>query len=92
MPELTGRLRFVHLFRRAGWGASEAEIATAMAASPDEATAFGLAVANLLNYSAVQEVADRISPDPANSDTTIRWWLERMLHTRRPLLERMVYF
>jgi len=94
MPALTGRARFVHLFRRAGWGASEAEVNAAMALHPDEATAFSQAVSNMLSYHQTQEVPDRIVVTPATTDTNqlVLWWLERMVRTRRPLLEKMTYF
>src|SRR5205814_1815677 len=46
----------------------------------------------LLNYQAVAEVADQVVVDVNNGDTLIKWWLDRMVRTRRPLLEKMVLF
>jgi len=99
MAELQGRRRFAHLFRRAGFGPNEAELNAAMALNPDENTAFNLAVDSLLNYQNVPEVADRFSPtDPSVTpdlvveSSTILWWLDRMVRTRRPLLEKMTLF
>jgi uncharacterized protein (DUF1800 family) len=92
MAELTGRRRFAHLFRRAGFGATPAEISQAMAASADEDTAFNLAVNGLLNYAAVPEVPDQVPIDNNSRDSLIKWWLDRMVRTRRPLLEKMVLF
>ncbi len=70
-----------------------------MALNPDENTAFNLAVDSLLNYQNVPEVADRFSPtDPSVTpdlvveSSTILWWLDRMVRTRRPLLEKMTLF
>ena len=92
MAELTGRRRFNHLFRRAGFGATTAQVDAAMAADPTEDTAFSMTVDTLLNYGAVTEIADQVGVDPNNKDTLIRWWLDRMVRTRRPLLEKMVLF
>jgi uncharacterized protein (DUF1800 family) len=92
MAELTGRRRFAHLFRRAGFGATPAQIDQAMAASADEDTAFNMAVDALVYYGNVVEVPDQVVVDPNNSDTLTKWWLDRMVRTRRPLLEKMVLF
>jgi uncharacterized protein (DUF1800 family) len=93
MAELTGRKRFAHLYRRAGFGATLAEIDAARALHASEDTAFGMAVDRLLNYHAVSEVADRIQVRTDDfGESLIRWWLERMARTRRPLLERLTYF
>lgn len=92
MAELTGRRRFAHLFRRAGFGATPAQIDQAMAAHPDEDTAFNLAVDALLNYGAVAEVPDQVVIDPNSQDSLTKWWLDRMVRTTRPLLEKMVLF
>jgi uncharacterized protein (DUF1800 family) len=92
MAELTGRRRFAHLFRRAGFGATPTQITQAMAAHPDEDTAFNLAVDNLLNYEAVAEAPDQVVIDPNSQDSLTRWWLDRMVRTTRPLLEKMVLF
>lgn len=91
MAELSGRRRFAHLFRRAGFGATPAQISQAMAASGDEDTAFNLAVDGLLNYGAVAEVPDQVVVDTSR-DSLVKWWLDRMVRTRRPLLEKMVLF
>jgi uncharacterized protein (DUF1800 family) len=92
VAELTGRRRFAHLFRRAGFGATPTQIDQAMAAHPDEDTAFNLAVDNLLNYQAVAEVPDQVVVDPNSQDSLTKWWLDRMVRTTRPLLEKMVLF
>jgi uncharacterized protein (DUF1800 family) len=91
MAELTGRRRFAHLFRRAGFGGTPAQIDQAMAASTDEDTAFNAAVDGLLNYQAVAEVGEQV-PIDATQDSLTKWWLDRMVRTRRPLLEKLVLF
>jgi hypothetical protein len=88
MADLTGRRRFAQLYRRAGFGATPAELDAAIARDPDENVAFSLAVDDLLNYPDT-DVDDRFQPDPNVPDTLIRWWLERMIRTRRPLLEKI---
>lgn len=92
MAELSGRRRFAHLYRRAGFGASPAQIDQATAAHPDDDAAFNLAVDALLNYEAVPEVADQVTVDPNSRDSLVKWWLDRMVRTRRPLLEKLVLF
>ena len=93
MADLTGRRRFAHLYRRAGFGATAAELDAARALHATEDVAFGLAVDRLLNYQAVSEVPDRFEVRTDDwGDTLIRWWLERLARTRRPLLERLTYF
>jgi uncharacterized protein (DUF1800 family) len=92
VAELSGQRRFAHLFRRAGFGATPTQINQAMAVSPDEDTAFNAAVDRLLNYASVGEIPDQVTVDPNNRDTLIKWWLDRMVRTQRPLLEKMVLF
>jgi uncharacterized protein (DUF1800 family) len=91
MPELTGRRRFKHLYRRAGFGATLPEIEAAYGLHSDENVAFNLAVDTLLNYQNVTDVDDQVTID-TNKDSLIKWWLDRMFRTRRPLLEKMVLF
>jgi uncharacterized protein (DUF1800 family) len=94
MALLTGRVRFAHLYRRAGFGASEAEIDAAIALAPgDENLAYAMAVDRLLNYELIPDFVDRISiANPTNADIPIHWWLERMVRSPRPLQEKMAFF
>jgi uncharacterized protein (DUF1800 family) len=91
------RARVAHLLRRAGFGASEAEL--------DEYTALGFAGAleRLLNPQQVDDSAaeDQLAPlaldfgDPASRrkiEAAKFWWFNRMLLTRRPLQEKMTLF
>lgn len=51
-----------------------------------------MAVDSLLNYGSVTEVTDQVTIDTNSKDSLIKWWLDRMMRTRRPLLEKMVLF
>ena len=92
MAELTGRRRFNHLYRRAGFGARLAQVDAAMQLNPNEDTAFNMAVDQLLAYASVPEITDQLPVDVNNKDTLIKWWLDLMARTNRPLLEKMVLF
>jgi hypothetical protein len=89
-PPIDDELRVPHLLRRAGFGASAAELA--------EYRALGLAgaVDRLVDYEAVPETADEKIElfyfDPTRLADVQRRWFLRMLWTSRPLLEKMVFF
>ena len=81
----------LHLLRRAGFGATTAEI------SAYEALGFDAAVNSLVD----NEGADNTALDTALTtrkddltriDGCQNWWLYRMLHSRRPLEEKMTLF
>jgi uncharacterized protein (DUF1800 family) len=79
------------LLRRAGFGSTEAEL--------DDYTALGYdaTLDRLLNYtqvddSATNELVASLATDPTNFEHARQAWLMRMLHTRRPLQEKMVLF
>jgi uncharacterized protein (DUF1800 family) len=84
------RVQTAHLLRRAGFGASEDAL--------DEYEALGLkgAVDRLVDYEAVEDdVEERIklfNLDLKRLGDLQRWWLLRMVYTRRPLQEKMVLF
>src|SRR5713101_7942427 len=89
------RVRVAHLLRRAGFGATPAEL--------DRYTAMGVtgATSALLNYQATsnQTLAAALATiDPATlaggkgAGTIQAWWLQRMVQTARPLEERMTLF
>jgi len=91
------RSQIAHLLRRAGFGASEAEL--------DQYTALGFAgaVERLLNPEQVDDsAADQLVAslaldlNDAESRRKIEaakfWWLNRMLHTQRPLQEKLTLF
>ncbi|HLL78705.1 MAG TPA: DUF1800 family protein, partial [Ktedonobacteraceae bacterium] len=80
-----------HLLRRAGFGASPADLATY------RALGFTGAVDQLLNYSQVSDSAMESRLNALNLDLNLpqdqqRWWLLRMAWTQRPLLEKMTLF
>jgi uncharacterized protein (DUF1800 family) len=89
-----------HLLRRAGFGASSDELATFGALS------LGSAVTRLVNYESIPDDVDTklgqagfvgttsngpFSPNTVITDARQRW-LFRMLHTNRPLQEKMTLF
>ena len=91
MPLDSERSRVSHLLRRAGFGSTEAEL--------DDYTALGYdaTLDRLLNYtqvddSATNELVASLATDPGNFEHARQAWLMRMLHTRRPLQEKMVLF
>lgn len=85
------RSKVAHLLRRAGFGASEAEL--------DEYTALGYdaTLERLINYELVDDSAletrlANMSIDVSSFEGARFWWLARMLYTRRPLQEKMTLF
>lgn len=85
------RVRVQHLYRRAGFGLSPAEREAALAAG------WEAALEQLLNPEHVpdDELEGRLAQKPFDWTKLAdmqRWWLLRMIHTRRPLLEKMTLF
>src|SRR5438132_7498829 len=88
------RSQVAHLLRRAGFGATEAEL--------DQYTALGFAGAldRLLNPEQVDDSAtdQQLQPlsallgDPRKIEPAKFWWLNRMLYTQRPLQEKVSLF
>ena len=89
-----------HLLRRAGFGASSGELATYSRLS------YGQAVDRLVNYEALPDTVDsnigkpgyvgttsrgQFSPNTVPDDAVQRW-LFRMVHSDRPLQEKMTLF
>ncbi len=89
-----------HLLRRAGFGASTSELATYSRLS------YGQAVDRLVNYEALPDTVDsnigkpgyvgttsrgQFSPNTVPDDARQRW-LFRMVHSDRPLQEKMTLF
>jgi hypothetical protein len=80
-----------HLLRRAGFGATSAELSTY------GALGFSGAVERLINYQPVSEdtTENRLKALNLNLNKPLdqqRWWLLRMSWTQRPLLEKMTLF
>lgn len=82
--------RVNHLLRRAGFGPSPSDISTYLNAGVAGSTDL------LLNYgSAPDVVTPRLASMPfdfTNLSDLIRWFLLRMIYTRRPLEEKMTLF
>jgi hypothetical protein len=88
---MTERQLIAHLLRRAGFGATPAEL--------DFYTSLGFdaAVDRLVNYDQVDNSPLDARLSAANYDLTRmsgiqQWWLLRMLHTARPLEEKLTLF
>ena len=91
--QLTGRERMAHLFRRAGFGATQEELESALARGY-EAT-----VEQLLHPETMpgldEDVICRYYVDFHESrkiDSAMANWVYRMINTRRPLEEKMTLF
>jgi uncharacterized protein (DUF1800 family) len=86
--------QIAHLLRRAGFGATEAELAQYASLG------FDGALDKLLNPeqvddSATDQLLDPLTTDlgdPKKIEPARFWWLNRMLYTRRPLQEKMTLF
>ena len=83
MPLDNERGRVAHLLRRAGFGASAQEL------NEYAGLGFDGAVSRLVEYEAMPLVPDRLSPEAVGLQV---WWLDKMVHTRRPLQEKMTLF
>lgn len=80
-----------HLLRKAGFGATPADLTTY------RSLGFAGAVDRLLNYQQVSDSAMENRLNALNLDLNLvadqqRWWLLRMAWTQRPLLEKMTLF
>ena len=90
-------LQVAHLLRRAGFGATPAELA-----SYSGGAGFDAAVESLLNYESAQDNMSSVLPaipltysgkSKGNDLATLgEWWLNRMVLTNRPLQEKMTLF
>jgi len=85
--------RVGHLYRRAAFGATLAELEAGLKAGPDET------IDSLLHGGSNQFEFDRETANlaehiaTANNDAQLSsWWLHRMLHTPFPLQEKMTLF
>ena len=87
MAPISERARIAHLLRRAGFGAGEAEL--------DEYAALGFeaSVERLVNPERVADDLDErlaaLKPDYTRLADIQRAWLFRMVHTKRPLQEKL---
>src|SRR5437762_5936508 len=77
------RGRIVHLLRRAGFGPGEQDL------SEYVPLGFDGAVSRLVNYDTQPDVPDRVVPEDVGLQV---WWLSKMVHTARPLQEKMTLF
>jgi uncharacterized protein (DUF1800 family) len=96
----TGDTLIEHLLRRAGFGASSSELATYSALS------YSAAVDRLVNYDEIPDTVDSFIGQPGYLGTTSpgafspnivpddarQRWIFRMVHSQRPLQEKMTLF
>jgi uncharacterized protein (DUF1800 family) len=84
------RSRIAHLLRRAGFGASQSELDTAVA------NGYDATLDQLLNpqddHDAAEDVLSQSQFDFSKYDDLQRWWLLRMRYTSRPLVEKMTLY
>nr|MBA3823597.1 DUF1800 domain-containing protein [Ktedonobacterales bacterium] len=87
---LSAQASIAHLLRRAGFSGSASEQHAYAQLS------FGEAVNRLVDYEKTPDTFDqqfkRQTFDFGNFKDTQRWWLLRMIHTQRPLQEKMTLF
>jgi Protein of unknown function (DUF1800) len=92
LPELEPRARMAHLLRRAGFGPAPGEIDQRLAEGY-EAT-----VQQLVESGAVAEGLGALDQqiggllDFGDIGDVRTWWVYRMIHSRRPLVEKMAFF
>jgi uncharacterized protein (DUF1800 family) len=89
-PLQSKRVQVAHLLRRAGFGAGEDELGEYLPLSLNQA------VDRLLDYESVEDDSEEHSRalglDLKKLADLQRWWLLRLVHTGRPLQEKMVLF
>src|SRR5438309_825330 len=85
------RREMAHLFRRAGFGATAAELDAALAQGYD-ATVERLLWPETVADDAAEARLAALDLDPRRLDGVRLAWLTRMLLTARPLQEKMVLF
>ncbi len=93
---IAGSMQIGHLLRRAGFGATSADINTY------RGYGYAGAIDHLINYQQVSDDAMETRLKSLNLDFSMpggaavtnmqRWWLLRMAWTQRPLLEKMTLF
>jgi uncharacterized protein (DUF1800 family) len=85
------------LYRRAGFGATNAEIDRALKESPSEiiarlASAPHSAAEHVAEFESESDTIRRAVVASNSMPTLAAWWLHRMLHSPTPLLEKMTLF
>ena len=90
MPLQDDRSKIAHLYRRAGFGASPAELDVAVGRGYDATLESLLSPSD--DHDAADDDLSQIQFDLAKLDDAQRWWLVRMRYTSRPLIEKMTLF
>jgi uncharacterized protein (DUF1800 family) len=81
-----------HLYRRAGFAASSAELEAAVTAGPHETLERMLASDRLAEFTAEMDRMAQAVLAGNNPEALSSWWLYRMRHTPAPLLEKTAFF
>ncbi len=89
-PLTNPRIRLAHLLRRAGFGATKAEL------DRYQTLGYEASVAQLLDYEGIIDPAEgrvTVAAFDLNSRENLkRWWMMRMRYTTRPLQEKLTFF
>ena len=89
-PLTNPRIRLAHLLRRAGFGATKAEL------DRYQTLGYEASVAQLLDYEGIIDPAEgrvTVAAFDLNSRENLkRWWMMRMRYTTRPLQEKLTLF
>lgn len=80
-----------HLYRRAGFGATEAELSDAVRGGL-EATVSRFVEYDAIPNGALESRLAAMRLDPTSRDGSVRLWLTRMMFSARPLEERIALF
>ena len=84
-----------HLFRRAAFGATDAELRAAVADGPDQTLdrlLAGRPEADDFTRTTEFMASERSMPAGTGTNRLAAWWLDRMLHTAHPLREKLCLF
>src|SRR6202044_661217 len=89
---MDSRLRLAHLLRRAGFGLAPGELDTHLEAGY-EATVHALLEPGSAD-DGLGEIDRQIGGvlNFSNIDDVRTWWIYRMIHSRRPLVEKITFF
>src|SRR5438477_7620788 len=88
---LEPRLRLAHLLRRAGFGPAPGEIDARLADGHEETVRKLLEPGDAADLEEIDRQIGGIL-DFGNIDDVRAWWIYRMIHSRRPLVEKMAFF
>ena len=85
------RVRMGHLLRRAGFGESQSEMERFLAMGMPAAIDYLIEYQDV-DDSELEQRLEGLALDVERSNNLQRWWLLRMIYSKRPLQEKMVLF